>query len=170
MSLLSMAGRSALTARGNLPPVPKPRLVPDDYAVPAGLRTEGFVLEPLSVRHNEQDYAAWTSSIEHIRQTPGFGDGSWPKLMSPEENASDLARHERDFANRVGFTYTVLDPATGDVIGCLYIYPPERAGFDVDVRSWVSADRAELDEPLHEVVSGWLAESWPFTNPDYAPR
>lgn len=165
-----MAAPSAPTARGSVPPVPKPRLVPDDFAVPAGLQTEVFVLEPLSVRHNEQDYAAWTSSIEQIRQTPGFLAGSWPKLMSPEENAADLARHERDFADRVGFTYTVLDPASRDVIGCLYLYPPESADFDVDVRSWVRADRAELDKPLHELVSSWLARDWLFTNPDYAPR
>jgi hypothetical protein len=146
------------------------RLVPDDFAVPAGLRTGLFVLEPLNVRHNESDYAAWTSSIEHIRQTPGFAGRSWPKFMSPEENAGDLARHERDFADRVGFTYTVLDPASGDVIGCVYLYPPKRGGYDVEVRSWVRADRAELDKPLHQTVSGWLADSWPFTDPDYAAR
>ena len=90
--------------------------------------------------------------------------------MSPEENAADLARHARDFADRAGFTYTVLDPATSDVIGCVYLYPPERGGYDADVRSWVRADRAELDKPLAELVSGWLARDWPFTNPDYAPR
>lgn len=129
-----------------------------------------FVLEPLSVRHNERDYAAWTSSIEHIRQTPGYPDGSWPKLMSAEQNAADLARHERDFASRTGFAYTVLDPASGDVIGCVYVYPPERDGYDADVRSWVRADRAELDKPLYELVRGWLADLWPFTNPEYAPR
>jgi len=157
-------------ARGSLHRVPTPQLVPDDFAVPAGLQTDAFVLEPLSVRHNDQDYAAWTSSIEHIRQTPGFPDGSWPKPMSPEENAADLARHERDFADRAGFTYTVLDPATRDVIGCVYLYPPERSGYDVDARSWVRADRAGLDKPLYDLVSGWLARDWPFTNPDYAPR
>jgi hypothetical protein len=145
-------------------------LVPDDFAVPAGLRTQVFALEPLGVRHNEQDYTAWTSSIDHIRQTPGFREGSWPKLMSPEENAADLARHERDFAGRVGFTYTVQDPATGVVIGCVYIYPSKIGDHDVDVRSWVSADRAELDKPLYELVSGWLATDWPFTNPEYASR
>ena len=64
----------------------------------------------------------------------------------------------------------VLDAATGVVIGCVYIYPSKIGAYDVDVRSWVSAARAELDKPLHEVVSGWLAESWPFRNPDYAAR
>jgi len=150
--------------------VPKPRLVPDDFAVPAELQSERFVLAPLSVRHNEQDYAAWTSSIEHIRQTPGYADGSWPRPMSLDDNRGDLARHERDFADRAGFTFTVLDPATRDVIGCVYLYPARSADFDVDVRSWVRADRAELDKALYELVSSWIARDWPFVNPDYAER
>ena len=40
--------------------------------VPLGLATDDFVLEPLGPEHNEADYAAWTSSLEHIRRTPGF--------------------------------------------------------------------------------------------------
>jgi hypothetical protein len=142
--------------------------VPDDFAIPAGMRTETFVIEPLGERHNASDHAAWTSSIEHIRATPGFPDHTWPRPMSLAENAADLARHARDFAGRTGFAYTVLDPASGDVIGCIYLYPPVRHGYDVDVRSWVRADRAELDKPLYDVVRRWLAESWPFQRPDYA--
>jgi len=88
--------------------------------------------------------------------------------MSLTENAADLARHARDFADRTGFAYTVLDPASRDVIGCIYFYPPLRDGYDVDVRSWVRADRAELDKPLYDLVGRWLAESWPFQKPDYA--
>jgi len=145
-------------------------LVPDEFDVPTGLRTRQFVLEPLSVRHNASDHGAWMSSIEHIRRTPGFPGRTWPEVMSLAENAADLARHEQDFAARTGFTYTVLDPESAEVIGCVYLYPPRRAGYDVDVRSWVSADRADLDRPLFEVVSGWLAERWPFTRPDYAAR
>jgi hypothetical protein len=145
-------------------------LVPADFAVPAGLRTDLFVLEPLGPEHNEADYAAWTGSIEHIKQTPGFAGRTWPAPMPLEQNAGDLARHARDFGDRSGFTYTVLDPPSGDVIGCVYIYPPRREGYDVDVRSWVRADRAELDKPLYDVISQWLAASWPFAKPDYAAR
>jgi len=128
------------------------------------------VLEPLGPEHNEADYTAWTGSIEHIRQTPGFAGRKWPARMPLEQNAADLAKHARDFADRSGFTYTVLEPASGDVIGCVYLYPPRREGYDVDVRSWVRADRADLDEPLYDVISQWLADSWPFARPDYAPR
>ena len=71
------------------------------------------MIEPLDVRHNLADHAAWTSSIAHIRATPGFAGRTWPDApMSLEENAGDLARHARDFADRTGFTYTVLDPAS----------------------------------------------------------
>ena len=144
--------------------------VPPDFEVPGGLRSDLFVLEPLDVRHNESDYAAWTSSIEHIRQTPGFPHGSWPEPMPLARNEADLARHARDFAARTGFTYTVLDPAAGDVIGCLYIYPSRRDGYDAEVSSWVRADKASLDKPLYELITRWLAEGWPFRQPDYAAR
>ncbi len=72
---------------------------------------EAFLLEPLGPQHNVADYAAWTSSLDHIRATPGFADRSWPHEMSSDENLADLERHARDFEARTGFTYTVLDPS-----------------------------------------------------------
>jgi hypothetical protein len=53
--------------------------VPPDFEVPCGLQTSEFLLEPLGPEHNEQDYAAWTSSMKHIAGTPGYPDGSWPR-------------------------------------------------------------------------------------------
>ena len=144
--------------------------VPEGFTVPDGLTAREFRLAPLGPQHNESDYAAWTASVDHIRATPGFAGRTWPKPMSLEENAADLAKHARDFADRTGFAYTVLDPASGDVIGCLYLYPPRRGGYDVDVRSWVRADHADLDQPLYDLVRRWLAEAWPFQKPDYAER
>ena len=46
--------------------------VPPDFDVPLGLETSEFVLEPLGPEHNELDYDAWTSSMEHIAATPGY--------------------------------------------------------------------------------------------------
>ena len=54
-----------------------------------------FVLEPLGPEHNEQDYDAWTSSMEHIAETPGYPDGSWPREMTRDENRADLQPHRR---------------------------------------------------------------------------
>jgi hypothetical protein len=139
-------------------------LVPEDFEVPRALVTERFRLEPLGPRHNEADHAAWTSSIDHIHSTPGFEGRRWPPSegMSLADNLADLQEHADEFVARTGFTYTVLEAGSGDVIGCVYIYPS-------GVRSWVRADRAELDKPLYEAVRAWLA-GWPLANRDYAPR
>jgi hypothetical protein len=143
--------------------------VPDDFVVPRELVTDAFRLEPLGPEHNEGDYRAWMSSIEHIRSTPGFQVWSWPKPMTLAENLGDLQRHAADFAARSGFTYTVLAGDSGEIVGCVYIYRLADAP-GAQVRSWVSADRAELDVPLHDAVSAWLREAWPFTAIRYAPR
>jgi hypothetical protein len=144
--------------------------VPRDFDVPLALATSELVLEPLGPEHNEQDYDAWTSSLEHIRSTPGFRESSWPREMTLDQNRADLQRHADDFRNRTGFTYTVLDPASGGVIGCVYIYPSRHGDDQADVRSWVRASHAELDTPLWRAVSDWLESEWPFSRAAYAPR
>jgi hypothetical protein len=147
--------------------VSMPGFVPDGFEPPSGLVAESFLLEPLGPQHNESDLAAWTSSIEHIRSTPGYADGDWPPPggMTSERNLADLAQDAADFAARRGFTYTVKDPVNGDVIGCVYLYPSRGAG-DVSVRSWVRSDRAELDGTLADAVAAWLATDWPWVRPD----
>ena len=152
--------------------------VPADFAVPDGLTAAGFRLEPLGPQHNAADYAAWTASIGHIRATPGFAGASWPHEMSLADNLRDLERHADDFAGRRGFTYTVLSIPAGEVIGCVYIYPPRggspgrpgAGGQHAAVRSWVRADRAALDPVLYHAVREWLERDWPFRSIEYAPR
>ena len=144
--------------------------VPPDFDVPLGLVTPEFVLEPLGPEHDESDYAAWTSSMEHIAATPGFRDGSWPREMTQDENRADLQRHADDFRARKGFTYTVLDPAGRDVIGCVYIYPLRDGEEDARVLSWVRESHAHLDVPLSRAVGEWLESDWPFAGVEYAPR
>ena len=144
--------------------------VPPDFEIPLGIETSDFVLEPLGPEHNDRDYAAWTSSLEHIAATPGFPWGTWPREMTSDENRADLERHAEDFRSRRGFTYTVLDPASRDVMGCVYIYPARDTDFDARALSWVRESRAELDTSLWRAVSGWLESDWPFANVQYAPR
>jgi hypothetical protein len=151
--------------------------VPADFAVPDGLEAGTFRLEPLGPEHNDADYAAWTASIDHIRATPGFAGWGWPHDMSPQDNLRDLERHARDFAERRGFTYTVLSAESGDVIGCVYIYPPGEAGpagatdeRKAEVRSWVRADHAALDPVLYRAIAAWLERDWPFESVTYEPR
>ena len=65
-----------------------------------------------------------TAASTIFRATPGFAGRPWPvEDYSFDRNQADLREHEADFANRAGFTYTVLDPDEV-VIGCVYVYPP----------------------------------------------
>jgi RimJ/RimL family protein N-acetyltransferase len=144
--------------------------VPADFVVHASLNTPQFWLEPLGPEHNEADYEAWTSSIDHIRETPGFPDGNWPDGRSLSDNLRDLRRHAADFEQRRGFTYTVRASDTGEIVGCVYIYPDPVAPRRASVQSWVRASRAELDVPLWTAVSAWLAGVWPFESVGYATR
>jgi hypothetical protein len=146
--------------------------VPGDFAVPDGLSTPSFRLVPLGPQHNVADHAAWSTSIEHIRATPGFQGRDWPPAdgMTLEANRADLERHARDFAERTGFTYSVLAPDTDAVLGCVYIYPARDGRHDAQVLSWVRASAAALDRELHAAVSRWLAGTWPFTAVLYADR
>jgi hypothetical protein len=90
--------------------------------------------------------------------------------MTADENRADLERHADDFRDRTGFTYTVLDPASRDVIGCVYIYPVRDDDCDAQARSWVRRTHADLDAPLWRAVSEWLATDWPFASVQYAAR
>jgi len=107
--------------------MPQEPLVPDDFDVPRVLRSARFRLEPLGPQHNVADLNAWTTSVDHIRATPGFEGRSWPPDggLSPEGNLVDLVRHADEFDRRVAFAYTVLRPGDDDVIGCLPRPRPE---------------------------------------------
>ena len=97
--------------------------------------------------------------------------------MSLNDNLRDLERHAQDFAERRGFTYTVLSTGTGDVIGCVYIYPAsghEPGGIEgrrhASVQSWIRADCAALGPVLHDTLLAWVERDWPFDSIEYAPR
>jgi Protein of unknown function (DUF664) len=146
------------------------RFVPEGFVPPTPLLNESFKLEPLGPQHNEADHAAWMSSIDHIRATPGYPDGDWPPVggMTLEDNLADLTRHADDFAARRGFTFTVLEPGD-DVIGCVYLYPAADE-HDVVAQSWVRADRADLDTPLADAVADWIESEWTWKRPDRIGR
>ena len=148
------------------------QFVPVGFDPPTSLTTDQFRLEPLGPQHNQADHDAWMSSIEHIRSTTGFADSTWPPPsgMTLEENLADLRRHADDFTTRTGFTFTVLDPADRDVIGCVYLYPSRSDDWDVTVHTWVRADRSDLDVPLADAVDSWLAADWPWDRVDRRGR
>jgi hypothetical protein len=149
----------------------QPPFVPTGFDPPAPPSGDGFALIPLRLEHNEGDLEAWSSSVDHIHATPGFAGHPWPdEPMTLARNAGDLRGHEDDFAQWLGFTYSVVSRPGGEVIGCVYIYPSAKDDVGADVRSWVRATQATLDAPLYRTVTEWLQADWPFETFDYASR
>jgi hypothetical protein len=141
--------------------------VPDTFDVPLAYLGPGFHLEPLGPIHNERDYEAWMTSIEHIRTTPGMVGREWPAPMTLAENLTDMEMHAKEFLTRASFTYSILDDDR--VIGCVYIYP----GVGIrhaHVRSWVRENRSAMDVVVWLALGNWLAADWPFHTVVYAKR
>ena len=151
---------------------------PDDAPVPDGLRTEAFVLLPLTAAHNALDYEAVMATQETLRQR---GDGAWPRPdFTPEENLADLEGHEADFRDRSGFTYTVQSLDGTRCLGCVYAYPlasvlrqegadektVERVGdHEAVVWFWVRPESiaVDLDRRLAAALIPWFRTAFAFS-------
>ena len=148
----------------------KRHFVPTEFAVPRELSTENFTLRMLSIDDVEKDYEAVTSSTERLKKV--WPDSGWPAGLTLRQNLIDLGWHEKEFKNRTSFAYTMVAPDESQVLGCVYFYPTDKAGYDAEVFLWVreSTVADNLDEALFEVVQHWLASDWPFENPAYPGR
>jgi hypothetical protein len=58
------------------------------------------------------------------------------------------------------------------LLGCVYIDPTKRPGFDAEVFWWVRVSELEtgLDEELGAAVRVWLASEWPFARVAFPGR
>jgi len=131
-------------------------LVPDGFAVPAGLETEHFRLRMLTVRDVVADFEAVRD------RAPG---------LTLEQNLIDLGWHQKEFQRRTSFAYTVVAPGDdGHVLGCAYIYPSDEAGFDARAHCWVRREAAALDRELHDALRAWIEREWPFERVAYPGR
>jgi hypothetical protein len=139
-------------------------LVPDDFAVPAGLEHERFRLRMLSVDDVVRDFDAICNRVDHE------GSPQPPFVKTVAENLVDLGWHQKEFELRRSFAYTVVAPDESRVLGCVYLYPSDEA--DVEVRMWVRREAWDegLDPVLEQTVRDWLDEEWPFRSADWPER
>ncbi len=146
--------------------------VPHEFLVPQRIEQATFVLRPLTTADAEKDYAAVMSSKERLRQIFREHD-AWPaEQMTLHENYRDLERHQTDFAQWHGFTYTVETPAGDACLGCVYIYPCHRGDHDAQVYYWVrdSVTAHGLEAELGAFLRHWLRAAWPFQQPAFPGR
>jgi len=148
-------------------------LVNDDFEVPKVLVTEKFRLRMLTINDLVKDYDAVMSSVEHLQQTYSAITGSdWPDGLTLEEDLIDLGWHQREFTLRYSFAYTVMSLDESSCLGCLYIYPCRKTGYDAVVSMWVRTSELinNLDSELYSCVKTWIDEAWPFSRPAYPGR
>ena len=134
----------------------------------------GHHLRPIRADDVEIDYPAVMGSRERLWEKYGEAWGWPPATMTVEQDRDDLARHEAEIDAHETFNYAVLDAAESELLGCVYIDPPEPdspAGTDAVVSWWVvdEAVGSDLQRALDELVPRWLADVWGFRSVQYAP-
>lgn len=144
--------------------------------VPGGLTTDDFVLRPIVAADAELDYAAVMESRDYLRT---WEQSTWPEDdFTVAANRKDLEKLEQRHASRRAFTYTVLDPAGTQCLGCVYLMPTDARMFagaritpvgddrwndyDAALYFWVRRSRlaAQLDRVLLDALRSWLANDW----------
>lgn len=158
---------------------------PLDAKVPESLRTAEFLVRPLRASDVELDYDAVVSSRAELWLR---NEGKWPREgFSLEENLADLVMHEREHAERVAFTYTVMHPDESECLGCIYMNPLApmltRAGASAEqlaaaddymawVTFWVRQSRLadDLDARLLSALLAWFGTDWTLRRVTFAAR
>jgi hypothetical protein len=144
--------------------------VPDDFQIPAGLETAEFRLRMLTVNDVVKDFEAVVTSAEHLKQV--FPGGTWPDGLTLEQDLIDLGWHQKEFQRRTSFAYTVATPSESRVLGCVYVCPTPKRGYDAAVFLWARQSELAggLEERLTGAVKQWIAKEWPFRSVAYPGR
>ena len=147
-------------------------LAPSNFRVPEVLETKKFRLRMLTIHDVVKDYDAVMTSIDHLQGI--FGPRSkWPsKDLTREQDLIDLGWHKKESQRRTSFAYTVMSLNEKTCLGCVYVYPSVKKGFDAEVYMWVrkSAFDKGLDKELYETVRNWIEKEWPFKKVAYPGR
>jgi len=104
----------------------------------------GHHLRPIRADDVEIDYPALMGSRDRLWAKYGEAWG-WPQeTMSYDADREDLAHHEAEIAAHETFNYAVLDEGETELLGCVYIEPPDerRAGGQRRSRLVVGGRRA----------------------------
>jgi len=128
--------------------------VPPTFAAPGPPRVGAYVWNILEPTILAPDYQALLDR-----------DGrTGPVTITSPQDYGELKRHEWEFQHHTAFAYGVLSPDKQSELGCVYINPSTKAGYDATVRIWVTKQGAAagLDPVLEKSVRAWIAAKWPF--------
>jgi hypothetical protein len=144
--------------------------VPADFKVPETLDTKEFRLRMLTVGDVVKDYDAVMTSVDHLKTI--WPDSDWPEGLTLEQNLIDLGWHQKEFQTRRSFAYTVVTPSESMVVGCVYINPTRKRGYDAVVYLWARQSELTggLEARLDAAVKEWIGKEWPFTKAAFPGR
>ncbi len=145
--------------------------VPRDFKIPEKLETDKFRLRMLTVNDVVKDYDAVMTSVEHL-QSVFAAYHKWPEGLTFEQDLIDLGWHQKEFQRRTSFAYTMMTLDESQCLGCVYIYPTKKKGYDAEVYLWVRQVELQngLDATLFDDVKNWMKKEWPFKNIAYPGR
>jgi hypothetical protein len=146
--------------------------VPPDFEPPESAHGDGFTIRPLHVTDAVIDYDAVMTSIDSIRDSYWRAPG-WPQDdLSLMQNLIDLAWHTKERQFKTSFAYIPVTPDGSQELGCIYIDPSVKDGFDANVQMWVRASERDtgLDDRVFATVREWIARDWPFERVAYPGR
>jgi len=150
----------------------KEPFVSSEFNVPEKLETEQFRLRMLTINDVVKDYNAVMTSVDHLQGV--FGpDSDWPSMgLTLEQDLIDLGWHQKEFQRRTSFAYTVMNSDESQCLGCVYIDPSKKAGYNAEVYLWVRKSEFDkgLDQVLYDTVKEWLTNEWPYINVAYPGR
>ena len=133
----------------------------------------GEHLRPMGAADTEIDHPAVMGSRERLWTLYGEAWGWPPATMTVEQDREDLAHHERDIAAHDSFLYGLFPEDESELLGCVYVDPPEKAGdADAEVSWWVvdGLVGSDTERALDDLVPAWLAADWPLRAPRFVGR
>ena len=147
--------------------------LPTDFVHPTRAEpVAGYHLRPIKESDVDLDYPAVMGSQERLWSIFGPAWGWPPASMTYEDDQRDLARHESEIESHESFNYALFDAAETELLGCVYIDPPEHTGADAEISWWVvdSLVGTDVERALDAFVPHWIAEIWPFQHPRHIGR
>lgn len=147
--------------------------LPPDWEHPTRVElSTGHHLRPIRADDVDLDMKAVMGSQERLWSIYGKAWGWPPASMTAEQDREDLAHHEAEIERHESFNYALFDTGETELLGCVYIEPPQKSGTDAEVSWWVVdwLVGGPVEAALDELVPRWLAEAWPLDSVRFIGR
>jgi RimJ/RimL family protein N-acetyltransferase len=135
--------------------------LPEDFEHPTGVElATGHHLRPIRESDVDLDLPAVMGSQQRLWSIYGEAWGWPPATMTHEQDREDLARHEAEIEAHQSFNYALFDADETELLGCVYIDPPEKeGGADAEISWWVvdALVGSDVERELDALVPRWIA-------------